>query len=264
MAGEVLRQRTLSALVLAVPVLFCVAAGRPYFDVMVAVGAAIMVWEWFRLCSSTFPLLEAIAAGISILGAVGLAGVDEAGYGLLVLAAGSVLVAALSRGRWWFSAAPFYIGLPSVSLVWLRGDPALGLETVLWLLAVVWMSDIGAYAAGRSIGGPKLAVRLSPNKTWAGLLGAMASAGAAGAATAGVMALASVWPLALVSAGLGAAAQAGDLFESFAKRRFGVKDTSSLIPGHGGLLDRVDALIVVAALTALISVLGGGSILTWI
>ncbi|TVR98338.1 MAG: phosphatidate cytidylyltransferase [Rhodospirillales bacterium] len=259
-----LRLRIVSATVLAVPVLLCVVAGSPYFDILVAVGAMVMVWEWFRLCSESFPMTEAAAGGISVLVALVLTSLGEPRTALVTLAGGAVVLALLSRGQWWLSAGPLYIGLPAVALVWLRADPALGLETVIWLLAMVWASDVGAYAAGRAIGGPKLAATWSPNKTWAGLIGATASAGAVGAVTAGLLAMASVWPLALASAALGAAAQGGDLFESFAKRRFGVKDTSTLIPGHGGLLDRVDGLVAAVVLTALIGAIGNGSMLAWI
>jgi phosphatidate cytidylyltransferase len=144
-----------------------------------------------------------------------------------------------------------YVGLPAMALVWLRNDVPGGLEHVLWLMIVVWATDICAYFAGRSIGGPKLAPRISPGKTWAGLLGGMAGAGLFG----GLLALtfgAGFWLAASVGMGVAVVSQLGDLFESALKRRAGVKDSGHLIPGHGGLLDRIDGLVFAAPLFAAI------------
>ena len=134
---------------------------------------------------------------------------------------------------------------------------------LLWMLAVVWATDIGAYAAGRTLGGPRLAPRWSPRKTWAGLIGGIFCAALAGWAAARLLELPSALPLVLVSAGLAIIGQFGDLAELMAKRRFGVKDTSGLIPGHGGLLDRLDGLLAVIPAVALLTVIGGGSVLSW-
>jgi phosphatidate cytidylyltransferase len=143
------------------------------------------------------------------------------------------------------------------------------LGNVLFLFVVVWASDIGAYAAGRAIGGAKLAPAISPNKTWAGALGGLISAVAAGLAAAYVMdgrvtagLEGEVWT-ALVAAVLGLFTQAGDLFESWMKRRFHVKDTSSLIPGHGGLLDRVDGVLAAAPAAAVLALLLGPGVPLW-
>lgn len=130
-----------------------------------------------------------------------------------------------------------------------------GLEAVVWLVVLVTATDVGAYAAGRTIGGPKLAPRISPNKTWAGLLGGMAGAAAATAA----LGLAGAAPIAAVGAAalLAAAAQTGDLAESWTKRRAGVKDSGRLIPGHGGLLDRLDGYLTAAPALWLYHLVGG-------
>ncbi|HXP12806.1 MAG TPA: phosphatidate cytidylyltransferase, partial [Stellaceae bacterium] len=131
-----------------------------------------------------------------------------------------------------------------------------------WLLALVWASDIAAYAVGRALGGPKLAPRLSPNKTWAGFFGGLAGAGLVGVASASITHA----PAALllpVSLALGLAAQAGDLLESLAKRHYGVKDAGQLIPGHGGLLDRIDSLLAAALALGLLARLAGESPLLW-
>ncbi len=155
-----------------------------------------------------------------------------------------------------------YIALPAASLVWLRANPASGFETILWLLCIVWATDIGAYAFGRIIGGPKLAPRFSPKKTWAGLIGGMVSAAGVGAGIAAGWGL-SVVGFALLSAVLAVVSQVGDLFESWVKRRFNVKDSSNIIPGHGGVLDRVDGVLPVAVVVAVLAMVFGGGILTW-
>jgi phosphatidate cytidylyltransferase len=135
-----------------------------------------------------------------------------------------------------------------------------GYARIFFLLALVWASDIGAYAFGRLIGGPKLAPALSPNKTWAGALGGLGCAMLTGVAAAALTG-APVLPVVGVSVVVAVAAQLGDLAESYAKRRFGVKDSSHLIPGHGGLLDRIDSLLAAALALALLMVLSGGSAL---
>ena len=152
-------------------------------------------------------------------------------------------------GAGWTIAGFFYALIPALALLWLRDRAPQGLELVFWVFVVTWTTDIGAFFAGRVIGGPKLAPSISPNKTWAGLVGGMVSAGLAGWAwTEYVMLPTTLIWLAPVFA---AAAQGGDLFESWLKRRAGAKDSGSLLPGHGGILDRLDGLVVVATLTAL-------------
>ncbi|MFQ5764869.1 MAG: phosphatidate cytidylyltransferase [Rhodospirillales bacterium] len=163
----------------------------------------------------------------------------------------------------WLAVGFLAIALPCVSLLYLRGDPAAGAETLFWLLAVVWSADTGAFAFGRLIGGPRLAPVISPNKTWSGLIGGIASAGAMGGATALVLGLDGVMALAGWSAAIGAISQGGDLTESWVKRHFGVKDTGNIVPGHGGLLDRVDGLLAAAIAVAVVTAAGKGSILTW-
>jgi phosphatidate cytidylyltransferase len=141
--------------------------------------------------------------------------------------------------------------------VTLRADEALGLTAVFFVFAVVWAADSAAYFAGRAIGGPRLAPAVSPNKTWAGLAGAVLAATIAGLVVAVVAGLPGL-AIALLSAALAVTEQAGDLFESAAKRASGTKDTGSLIPGHGGVLDRVDGLIVAVSVAALLGAWRGG------
>lgn len=152
----------------------------------------------------------------------------------------------LSRGRPAVRCFGFvYIGAALFALLWLRHQPILGRETVLWLVACVWATDIGAYFVGSSVGGAKLAPRISPGKTWSGLIGGMCWAAVASAAAGFLFGRGDTWTLVAVGAGLGAVSQIGDLMKSHAKRRAGVKDSGKLIPGHGGILDRVDGLLAV-------------------
>ena len=164
---------------------------------------------------------------------------------------------------YWLSLGALWVALPCVLLLWLAGTDEIGSRTVLWVFVVVWATDIGAYVIGRRFGGPQLAPRWSPRKTWAGLIGGAGCAALAGWGTAQLVGVSPVLPLVLVSAGLAIVEQFGDLAESVAKRRFGVKDSSGLIPGHGGLLDRLDGLLAVVPAVALLTLIGGGSVLTW-
>ncbi len=227
-AAAPLATRTLSAVVLAPPVLAMVYLGTPLFEILVATVAAIMAWEWQRLC------------------AAGCADRSRSHYAL------------------WLVVGALWIGVPCLIMIGLRADPAVGRVTVLWLLAVVWAADIGAYAAGRTIGGPRLAPAVSPNKTWAGFFGGVACAAAAGAGMAGVLGREVLVPLAAFSAFVGMVAQGGDLAESWVKRRFGVKDSGSIIPGHGGLLDRMDGVLAAVIAVGVAGYLGKGTVLTWL
>jgi len=140
-----------------------------------------------------------------------------------------------------------YIGTAAIALLYLRAQP-LGFALALWTLAIVWATDIGAYFAGRAIGGPKLAPVISPNKTWAGLGGGMVAAAIVGCLIArlGHLPTSTCWLAPL----LAVAAQIGDLIESGMKRHAGVKDSGRILPGHGGLLDRIDGMLPVAILVA--------------
>jgi len=146
-----------------------------------------------------------------------------------------------------------YAALPAAALVWLRGDPALGAVAVVYLFAVAWTTDTASYAGGRLIGGPKLAPRISPRKTWSGFIVGAVTPALVGYAFALALKGTSPLKLALVSVALALACQMGDLVESWVKRRFGAKDMSQMIPGHGGLLDRIDGLLFAAILAALIA-----------
>lgn len=157
-------------------------------------------------------------------------------------------------GVGWKIGGFVYALLPALALLWIRERDAHGLELLLWVFLVTWATDIGAYFAGRRFGKAKLAPAISPNKTWAGLYGGIAAA----AVIAGAWTIATGLgkPLLLLAPLLAVAAQAGDLFESWMKRRAGVKDSGKWLPGHGGLLDRLDGLVPVAVLTAAAQLLG--------
>jgi phosphatidate cytidylyltransferase len=261
-----LRLRVLSAFVLAPLALAAVWFGSPFLPLMILGAGAVMGWEWARLCgrgrigSRGVLIIATVVTGIL----VGTAG--DVWFAVATAILGSLLVGVLGRGGkdpLLAALGILWIGLPCIALAWLAQDPVAGRSTVLWILAIVWATDIGAYIVGRTLGGPRLAPRMSPNKTWSGLLGGMLCATGAGVATALITGAPVLSPLPLLSGVLAIVAQSGDLAESVAKRHFGVKDSSGLIPGHGGLLDRLDGLLAVIPAVALLSLAGGSSVVTW-
>ena len=265
-----LASRVLSALVLAPVVLVSIAAGSPWFDLILILAAGLMAREWGRMAESGRPKLStAILAVIVMAGVVGIT-MNVNPYILLVAGLGCSIVLFFWAKRAgvpapaWLALGAIAIGIPCMALDWLRADPDYGQLTIFWLFGVVWATDIGAYAAGRAIGGAKLAPRISPNKTWAGLGGGVISAGLVGYGVAAWFVQA---PHPLTLAGLSAAlavlAQLGDLGESGLKRHFGVKDSGRLIPGHGGVLDRCDGLLSTAPAVALLCWFAGGSFFSW-
>lgn len=159
-------------------------------------------------------------------------------------------------------AGAAYILLAAAGLFWLRADPLAGRANLLFLVALVWASDIGAYIAGRAIGGPRLAPRISPGKTVAGAVGGLLAAVLVGVAAA-LLVSSSLWRAGALAGLLGVVAQGGDLLESCVKRHFGVKDSGRLIPGHGGLLDRLDALLAVALAASLLALIEGRGVVLW-
>jgi phosphatidate cytidylyltransferase len=159
----------------------------------------------------------------------------------------------------WLVAGYAYIALAVLAAFWIRHDARVGLLTFLWLMAAVWATDIFAFFAGRTFGGRKLAPVLSPNKTWSGLAGGIAASALVSVAFAIWEQANGLW-LAFWGVLTALAAQTGDLAESAMKRRFGVKDSGHLIPGHGGILDRVDGLLAALLFLALVRLLGGGAV----
>ena len=196
-------------------------------------------------------VMIAVALGAAVLG----------GYffAVLVAAAAAMIFVEWTRmvrgwGLGWQLCGFTYALLPALALLWIRERAPHDLMLLLWVFIVTWSTDIGAYFAGRAIGGPKLVPVISPNKTWAGLIGGMIAAGVLGGLWANFTGLspALLWLAPLFAVG----AQGGDLFESGLKRRAGVKDSGTILPGHGGIMDRLDGLVVVASLTALVVAAG--------
>jgi phosphatidate cytidylyltransferase len=254
-----------SAAVLAPVPLAAIWFGGPWLALLAVVAGGVMAWEWSRLCqrralrNSGYLLICVVVAAVTAGASRGVAD----GIGIACL--GAVFVYGLAHDyedRLWIAAGAIWVAVPCVLLLWLAQPETAGRATVLWLFAVVWATDIGAYVFGRAIGGPRLAPSWSPNKTWAGLIGGTVCAGIVGWATALILESVPALPLVAASAGLAIVEQFGDLAESVAKRRFGVKDSSGLIPGHGGLLDRLDGLLAVIPAVALLTLYGGG-VPTW-
>lgn len=204
-------------------------------------------------------ILSAVILGPLLLAAIwfGFPWID-----LVAALAAPVMVAEwirLTRGRPFIRILAILYALAAVvALLWLRHQPALGRQTIIWIVLGIWATDTGAYVVGRAAGGAKLAPRISPSKTWSGLIGGMAWAAVASAAVGYAFGLGETILLAVIGAGLAVVGQIGDLLESAAKRSAGVKDSGTLIPGHGGLLDRVDGLIAVLAVVALVRLTVGG------
>jgi phosphatidate cytidylyltransferase len=190
-----------------------------------------------------------------LLIAVAIGAVTYGGYYFAVLvAAGATAVfyewTRISRG-WgasWYIGGFLYALIAALSLLWIRDRVDNGIALVMWVFLIVWATDVGAYLAGKSIGGPKLAPVISPNKTWAGFYGGVAAATLLGGAWVYFAGLSGIFLL--LAPLFSAAAQGGDLFESWMKRRAGLKNSGNLLPGHGGVFDRLDGLLPVAVLTA--------------
>lgn len=253
-----LRTRILSAVILAPIALGLTWLGGWYFAALLAVAAVAMVFELSSLLRG-MGLVMRIMLGAFALLAIWLTAIDGPFVALLASLMGLTFAVTISILRSTPALSPViafpYLILPLISMVWLRLDPEFGRLAIFWLLITVWATDTFAYFTGRAIGGPKLAPRFSPNKTWAGLIGGMIGAALVGAITASWFNLGSPFWLAIISTILAVVAQAGDIFESALKRRAGVKDSGKLIPGHGGVLDRVDGIVTAAVGAALIAIL---------
>jgi phosphatidate cytidylyltransferase len=247
---------------LAPVALACIWAGRGAWVVLVGVLSAGMALEWVALCRQDAMTPSGAALPVLIVAAVGLTVAGHGWAALAMVALGFPLLWALTR-RAMLGAGLLYIGPATVALLWLRAGAA-GLGDVPFLILVVWASDIGAYLAGRSFGGPKLAPSVSPGKTWSGAVGGVVAAALVGV----VAALLLPGPdgmarAALVAAALAVLSQIGDLLESAAKRHAGVKDSGRLIPGHGGLLDRLDGVLGAAPGAALLALTLGNGVHLW-
>jgi phosphatidate cytidylyltransferase len=248
--------RAASAVVLAPAAVLAIWVGGFWFLGIMLAACLLLSVEWAMMSAPRAWRLMTGAVAFGLFAAVISAHVEQLSLALVMLVFCAVAAGlfARSRGQEALDAAygVLYLGWPAVLLIWLRdGSTAVGLAWTVFAFAVAWASDIMAYLAGSTFGGPKLWPRFSPNKTWSGFVGGLAAGCVAGALLAGFldMGIGPLWGAAL---GLAAAVatMAGDLWESALKRRYGVKDAGNLIPGHGGLLDRVDGLMFAAVVVA--------------
>jgi phosphatidate cytidylyltransferase len=250
--------RVAAALVLAPAAIAIAFAGGWFWTGLVTLAAVGLYVEWLMVIGAA-QATRVVAAGIIALAVSGvclaLGRLDVSLAALALGLAGVTLLSAASRG--WAATGFCYAAAAEIASVLVRLDAAAGFVALIMVLLIVWVTDIGGYFAGRGIGGPKLWPRVSPKKTWAGAIGGFIAslAIAAGFASFG---FGKMGPLLLLGAVLSIASQLGDLFESAVKRRFGVKDSSQIIPGHGGLLDRLDGFVAAIVLAALIGMLRGG------
>jgi phosphatidate cytidylyltransferase len=258
--GSELALRVCSALVL-VPLAIGTAylGGLPF---VVFWGAAAMgvLWEWTSLVAGSDRRSALMIGGASLVLALALVVADHPLAAVIVLAISTLGAAALAPAerRTWVAGGIPYAGAIGVAPIMLRSDNEHGFWAVMLLFAVVWTTDIAAYFAGRAVGGPKLMPHVSPNKTWSGAVGGLAAAVVVAVAVAKVADLPGLLAIAMLAVVLSVLAQAGDLFESFLKRKFGAKESSHLIPGHGGLMDRLDGFVAASVAAALIGLARGG------
>jgi len=250
--------RIAAALVLAPLAIVAAYAGSWWWIAPVTLLAIGLFVEWLTVVGSAREK-SVVAAGVVALAVAGLClGFARVELALAALALGVAATALLSvRQRRWTSAGFLYAGAAQMASVLVRFDTATGFIALVFVLLIVWVTDIGGYFAGRGIGGAKLWPRVSPNKTWAGAIGGFAASLVVALGFA-ALDLGRSWPLLMLAAVLSVVAQLGDLFESAVKRRFGVKDSSHIIPGHGGLMDRFDGYIAAIVLASIFGLLRGG------
>ena len=247
-----LKLRIISGVILAALALAVTWAGGYAFALFSVLIGALVFSEWSAMTRLVLRGRRGLALGWASIALAALALVTLGIFWALPVVVAGVIAAILLYRRdhasRWLPTGIFYAGLAMISLEAVRGGSSAGLMATIFLFAVVWSTDIMAFFFGRAIGGPKLAPRISPGKTWSGAIGGTLSGIVAGACVqvaAGGQGLARIVAIAFV---LSVAGQIGDLFESWVKRRSGVKDSGRIIPGHGGVMDRVDALVVAATL----------------
>jgi phosphatidate cytidylyltransferase len=255
--GADLRPRVAAAVVMGIAALATAWIGGIVFVAFWWIAAVVVLWEWLRLVDAD-RFIERVAVGTLGIALAALLALNGSPFGataaLLVTAATIGFLGGSSR-RIWTAAGALYAGALVVSLALLRTSPNYGLAAVLWLFAVVWGADIAAFFGGRLIGGPRLWASVSPGKTWSGaVVGALVGAALGLALGPWTNRIDRLFLLGLATA---VVSELGDLFESALKRRFGVKDSSNLIPGHGGLMDRLDAFLAASVFAALVAAVNG-------
>jgi phosphatidate cytidylyltransferase len=257
--------RIASGVVMMAAALGALWLGGQAFNLFWLTAFLAVLWEWQRLVGGARPLWRFAAGAVGLVLATAAQANRFPEAAVLALLASAVGAAALADAgkRMWSAAGVVYAGAPLLAVVILRGSVFRGFEALLWLFVVVWTTDIMAYFGGRLIGGPKLWPAVSPSKTWSGLMVGSICAALAGWAAI-VVAIgrdqAAAIPLLVLGFALAVAAQAGDFFESGLKRRFSAKDAGSIIPGHGGVMDRLDGFIFACVIAAAIGVWRAGSL----
>lgn len=249
MRGEV-TQRVISGVALGLLVLVLTWFGGLPFKLLSTVVMILIFFEWFRIVATrSLSQPNWVLGGITI----GLVAVcvlmGWSGYGLAICAAGAAVVGLLrltEHENYWPSVGIIYAGIAGIAFAALRDSGDLGFAVIIFLFAVIWCTDIFAFFGGRSLGGPKLAPAISPNKTWSGFVSGLIGGVLAGVTAALFLSESNLAWVVLLATIVSVAGQLGDLFESGLKRTFGVKDSGNLIPGHGGVMDRVDSLIFAA------------------
>jgi phosphatidate cytidylyltransferase len=271
--GRELSLRVVSAAVLAPLTVAAAYAGGPVFLLFWTAAACGVLWEWNGLVlpSGRRRSVALAAAGGALVAAAAAFAAGQAGLALALIVAGAVAAAVCAppERRAWAAAGCVYSGGLLLAPVVLRADPHYGFTVLIFLFAVVWTTDSVAYFVGRRVGGPKLAPRVSPKKTWSGAVAGVLSAVLVGMVVAWSAEIRNLPAVAIVSLVLSVVAQAGDLFESALKRHFGAKDAGHLIPGHGGLMDRLDGFLTAACAGAMVGLVrgglggAGGGLLSW-
>jgi phosphatidate cytidylyltransferase len=250
----------IAAAAVLIPAAVAIAyAGGWLWTALVTLAAIGLFAEWLAVVGLAGALRVTIP-GVAALALAGLCfAVGRLDAALIVLGIGLAAVASIApERRSWAAAGFLYAAAAEIASVLLRLDPDKGFAALMFVLLIVWVTDSGGYFAGRGIGGPKLWPRVSPKKTWAGAVGGFAASLAVAAGFA-AFDLGKAGPLLVLSGALSAVSQLGDLFESAVKRRFGVKDSSHIIPGHGGLMDRLDGFVAAVVVAALFGFLRGGA-----
>jgi phosphatidate cytidylyltransferase len=253
-----LLMRVAAALVLAPLAIAIAYAGGWLWAVLVTLAAIGLYVEWLMIVGVVREkrVVAYAVIGLAVAGYLLAEGrIDDS---LVILAIGLVAAVFASSRRGWTAAGFLYASAAEIAAMLVRLDPAKGFVALMFVLLIVWVTDIGGYFAGRGIGGPKLWPQVSPKKTWAGAIGGF-TASLAVAAGFAAFDFGKMVPLLLLGGCLSVVSQFGDLFESAGKRRFGVKDSSHIIPGHGGLLDRLDGFVAAVVVAAIFGLLRGGA-----
>ena len=241
--------------------------GGWYFIALIVVIIAAMSLEWLRICGVESLVIRTTAGSLGAATPV-LAMMNQIGVAAALLAIGATVSvigrsASNQQARVLVVLGIPYIGTTGIAFVWLRFDPSMGLATVLWLMFVVIATDSAGYLVGRTLGGPKLLPRISPKKTWSGLAGGVVAATGVGIIAVNLTGQGALLLIAILSACVAVVAQTGDFIGSGLKRYFSVKDAGRLIPGHGGVLDRLDGFLAATPFVAFLTWYLGGSPLMW-